>query len=164
MTDTKSFPIDGYYKNQYADDTLYSHWVCFYADGTYLNCGTYLDSDTTVIRELLSYPKQLSKRGSWGAYSIVGDTIKIQEFYYSDNFILSPFLIHGRVHEITGVLLPPDKFIMLKLTDNKGTYTGNNVYNFYPCKNCKPDSTNWLKENKRLNKIDRKEKKYNPKN
>jgi hypothetical protein len=147
-----SFRIDGFYKYQWVDDPTSSHWMCFYNDGTYLDCGTYQNSDTTVIAELNKYPDKLYKSLAWGVYYLKLDTLFIQQFSFKQNFLLSPFLSSYQVDETTGLIITSESLIIKKIQDKKKTYEENDKYYFYPCDNCKPDSLNWLKENKKLNK------------
>lgn len=147
---------DGYYTYRLEDEDSLMHVFCFYKDGFALNCGIYSIDDTTLTQNLIMNAKRgfAKNREWWQVYCIENDTITIQCF--SEN--LSPKisvagLEYYLVLQSKGVVINSEKFKIFEDVYNGKTEKINATYQFHPCVDCKPDSTNWLRTNKKLNKL-----------
>ena len=148
--------IDGYY---YSEDvakygSIKNKWTSFvlYNDGTFLFIGASKQNHNKLETTLVKMKKSFKyKKYKWGAYVIKEDTINIQLLLSNgDSFI--PFTLTYGVHNEWGRILN-DTTIRIFMWKNRGEEKEkvNFIYNFYQCE-CKPDSDNWLKHHKRLNK------------
>jgi hypothetical protein len=148
---TQKLRLDGYYYHNEKlydwDEERYVTGFILYKDGTYRGNLTSLTKKEDFTHQLYAYSEILRNNVSeWGAYIIEGDLIKIQEFYIksSGGFggIWGVAESHGRILNDTTICLYEE-------TKEKGKYE---VYYHFKHLMPKPDSTNWLATDKKLNR------------
>jgi len=147
---------DGYYSTNY-NDTLFLDVICFYEDGFFLGIMNDYTDDTTMTNFLRKFSKEKTKRltksKGWGVYRVENDTLTMQGFSSG-----KPPRIYALTFEHFAVIqskaiINNEKFIDYEYFFRRKSEKVNDIYQFHPCIDCKPDSTNWLRTNKRLNKL-----------
>jgi hypothetical protein len=145
---------DGYYTYRWDRDTSNSHYIFLFQDGTYDNCGTYPNDGYQFYRVAKkNYTNHMfQEQNSWGVYCIDYDTIKIQTLFLD---YVGMFYFHLKYFEERGIILNDTTFKLFEGRDKSEVFNIDRTYHFHQC-DCKPDSTNWLKKNKRLNRLAKK--------
>ena len=147
---------DGYFTNRLeGEDSLFMEILCFYKDGFCLFSGVYPIDGAALMQQEFRKTKGISKRRSaWGVYCIENDTITVQSFLL-DTSPNAPnaFYMNYSVIQSKGVVVNSEKFTLFEDVYRGKTEKVNLTYQFHPCVDCKPDSTNWLRTNKKLNKL-----------
>jgi hypothetical protein len=146
---------DGYFAYHFeGKDSLFMDILCFYEDGFYLFCGVYPIDGAALMQDFRKTKGMSKKKHLWGVYYIENDTITMQSFSL-DTFSGAPnaFYMNYSVIQSKGVIINNEIFTIFEDVYNGETKKVNATYQFHPCVDCKPDSTNWLRTNKKLNKL-----------
>jgi len=151
----KQIRTDGYFTYRFEGaDSLFMEILCFYEDGFYLFCGVYPIDGVALMQDFRKTKGISKKKHLWGVYYIENDTITMQDFSL-DTFPGAPnaFYMRYSVAQSKGVIINSEKFTIFEDFYEGTPRKVNATYQFHPCVDCKPDSTNWLRTNKKLNTL-----------
>jgi hypothetical protein len=108
------------------------------------NIQEFYDSLSNSLTFRTSKKDYMDKFKSWGKYSINNKEILIQAFELYSEVKYAVYELNGSIKGNNSFVISSEGFSEKGINVLKTPYD----FKFYPCDNCKPDSTNWLMKRK----------------
>ena len=90
--------VDGYYYQ--IEDDMYNSAYCLYRDGCLLNMGGYessLEKMDYYIEQEFFNKSYASKKQYWGVFTIMGETIRFERYYITDDIRKRSYIREGTI-------------------------------------------------------------------